>query len=87
VVLGALIRFAGWTFLLAGYDETSPVPDDVAQNVAGNTVLRIGIGVVVVGLIEVATTTPPFLGPLVSVAILVSVLRMLYRLRTWAPED
>ncbi|WP_240728566.1 class I SAM-dependent methyltransferase [Halobellus limi] len=44
-VLGALIRFRGWTFLLAGYDETSRVPDDVAQQVAGNTVLRVGIAV------------------------------------------
>jgi hypothetical protein len=36
-VLGGLIRFRGWTFLLAGYDETSRIPDDVVQQVAGNT--------------------------------------------------
>ena len=34
LVFGYLIRFREWTFLLAGYDETSPVPSDVAASVA-----------------------------------------------------
>ncbi|QGX93757.1 hypothetical protein EI982_02595 [Haloplanus rallus] len=42
LILGVLIRSRGWLFLLAGYDESASVPDDVIQNIAGNTVLRIG---------------------------------------------
>lgn len=41
-IAGALIKFRQWTFLLAGYDNTSPVPDDVVAEIAGNTVPRIG---------------------------------------------
>lgn len=29
LILGVLIRFRGWTFLLAGYDGSSSIPDDV----------------------------------------------------------
>lgn len=37
-ILGALIKFAEWTWLLAGYSEsTSDVPDDVVQDIAGPT--------------------------------------------------
>ena len=48
-VAGALIKFRGWTFLLAGYDESVPVSDDTVQNVAGNTAIRVGIAVLVFG--------------------------------------
>ena len=30
---GALIRFRGWTFLVAGYDASSPLPDDVVADI------------------------------------------------------
>ncbi|WP_193767522.1 hypothetical protein [Halorientalis pallida] len=40
---GASIKFPGWTVLLAGYDETAPIPESVVQNLTGNTVLRVGI--------------------------------------------
>jgi hypothetical protein len=83
---GALIRFRGWTFLLAGYDGTASVPDSVVQHVAGNTVLRIGIAVVVVGVGASVTNPPSYLGVLVEVAIVLEVLRLLYRLHTWSPD-
>jgi hypothetical protein len=86
-VLGALIRFRGWTFLLVGYDETSRVPDDVAQQVAGNTVLRVGIAVFAFGLFTTVTNPPAFLGSILGSVILVAVLRLLYRLNTWAPHS
>ena len=35
VTLGGLIKFSGWTWLLAGYSEpTAPKADDVVQDVA-----------------------------------------------------
>ncbi|WP_311172291.1 hypothetical protein [Halobellus ordinarius] len=56
-VLGVLIRFRGWTFLLAGYDETSRVPDDVVQQTGGNTVLRVWLTVFAFGLFTHGVTT------------------------------
>jgi hypothetical protein len=85
-IAGALIRFRGWTFLLAGYDESSSVPDNMVQNVAGNTVLRVGIAVFVVGILESLTTAPSDLGVLVGIVIVLDVLRLLYRLNTWSPQ-
>lgn len=56
------------------------------QNVAGNTVLRVGIAVFVVGLLESVTNPPSYLGVLVGAAIVLDVLRLLYRLNTWSPQ-
>ena len=78
-LLGGLIKFAGWTWLLAGYSEsTAPIADDVVQDVAGNTILRIGIVVLVVGALASVTTLPAFLTIVVGAAIVVDILRMLY---------
>ena len=85
-IAGALITFRGWTFLLAGYDETASVPDSVVQNVAGNTVLRVGIAVFVVGILASVTNPPSYLNVLVGAAIVLEVLRMSYRLNTWSPQ-
>lgn len=77
-IAGALIKFRGWTFLLTGYDETAPVPDSVVQNVAENTVLRFGIAVFGVGMLESVTNPPLYLSVLVGAAIVLDVLRLLY---------
>ncbi|GAA0208360.1 hypothetical protein [Halobaculum roseum] len=80
-LLGALIRFAGWTWLLAGYDEsTSSLPDDVVGEMAGNTVLRVGVAVLAVGALASVTDPPSSLTVLVGAAILLDVGRLLYRL-------
>ena len=87
-VLGALIKFAGWTWLLAGYSEsTSPVPDEVVRDVAGSTVLRVGIAVFAVGAIRSLTDPPSYLSLAVCAAIVLAVGRMLYRLNTWSPSE
>ena len=52
-IAGALIKFHGWTFLMSGYDEMSPVPDEVVADVAGNTVLRIGLAAIALGVLIV----------------------------------
>ena len=80
VVLGGLIAFREWTFLIAGYDVTSSVPTDVAANVVGNTVLRLGLAAVALGVFAVITEVPPF-----GVVVLLAVARLLYRLRTYSP--
>ncbi|SFH06319.1 hypothetical protein SAMN04488063_0058 [Halopelagius inordinatus] len=85
-VAGALIKFRGWTFLLAGYDETAPVPESVVRNVTGNTLLRVGIAVFVVGIVESVTNPPSYLGVVVGVAIALEVARLLYRLNARSPQ-
>ncbi|GAA0521096.1 hypothetical protein SAMN04488066_1203 [Halorubrum aquaticum] len=85
-IAGALIKFRGWTFLLAGYDETAAIPDDVVQDIAGNTVLRVGLAVFAIGILVSVTNPPSYLGVLVGTGIVLAVLRMIYRLNTWSPR-
>ena len=85
-VLGALIRFHRWTFPLAGYAETSRVPDDVVRQVAGIAVLRVAVAVFAFGPLAAVTNSPTFLGVVLAGAILVAVLRLVYRLNTWPPD-
>lgn len=85
-VFGVLIKFVGWTWLLAGYSEsTSPVPDEVVQDIAGNTMLRVGIALLVIGMVAAVTTLPAYFDLVVSGIILLAVGRLLYRLNTWSP--
>jgi hypothetical protein len=86
LVLGYLIRFREWTFLIAGYDATAEVPSSVAASITGNTVLRIGIAAVVVGL-AFAVTDPPALTSTIYTVVVLAVVRLLYRLNTYTPEN
>lgn len=87
VGVGSLIKYFGWTFLLAGYDETSPVPDDVIADMAGNTVLRIGLASIAFGVIASVADVPSYLPFVFEGAILVAVLRLLYRLHTYTSNS
>ncbi|MFC4407232.1 hypothetical protein [Haloarchaeobius iranensis] len=82
---GVLVRFLGWTFLLAGYDGQSEIPDDVVREMAGNTILRVGIAVLAVGGLASVTDVPSYLGLLVGLGILLAVGRLLYKLNTYEP--
>jgi len=85
--LGALIRFAGWTWLLAGYSESSsPVPDTVVRDIAGNTLLRVGIALFAFGVLAGLRTLPSYLDLVLGAAIGLAVARLLYRLNTWSPD-
>jgi putative flippase GtrA len=87
LIVGVLIKFRGWTFLLAGYDETSPVPDEVVADVAGNTILRIGLAAIVLGVLIVITNVPSYLPTAFGGIIVLAVVRMIYRLRTYSPAN
>ena len=87
VVLGYLIKVRQWTFLLAGYDRTSPVPDDVVADIAGNTVLRIGLASVTLGVVVALSDVPSHLPTVFGVVILLTVARLIYRLHTYTPTD
>lgn len=87
-VLGALVKFREWTFLLAGYSSsTSPVPDEVVADVAGNTILRIGLAAVGLGVAFTLAEPPSYLTTVFEVAVLLAVGRLLYRLHTYTPSE
>jgi hypothetical protein len=87
-LLGVLIKFVGWTWLLAGYSEsTSPVPDEVVRDIAGNTVLRIGIALLGIGALAAVTDLPSSLNLVVAAVVVLAVARLVYRLNTWSPQD
>lgn len=86
VALGALIRFGGWTFLIAGYDESAPVPEEVAASMVGATVLRLGIAVVAFGVLAALSMLPPYAGLALGAVVLLAVGQLLYRLNTYTPD-
>ena len=87
-LLGILIKSIGWTWLLAGYDKsTSPIPDEIVQDIAGNTLLRVGIALLAIGALTAVTTLPPYLHLVVAVVIVLAVARLIYRLNTWSPSQ
>lgn len=87
-LLGVLIKFVGWTWLLAGYSKsTSSVPDEVVRDIAGNTLLRIGIALLAVGVLASMMTLPPYLNLVVAGVLMLAVARLIYRLNTWSTSQ
>ncbi|OYR76337.1 hypothetical protein DJ84_22375 [Halorubrum ezzemoulense] len=84
-IAGVLIKFRGWTFLLAGYDETGEIPDSAVRDIAGNTVLRVCLAVFVFGVLTSVTNPPSYLDVLIGAGIGLAVLGMIFRLNTWSP--
>jgi hypothetical protein len=84
LILGYLIKFRGWTFLLAGHDPNNVTDEDALSDLAGGTVLRVGIVVLVFGGLVAAGLTTPILETAVAVAILIVVVRYIYRARKYA---
>ncbi|WP_253736666.1 DUF3784 domain-containing protein [Halohasta salina] len=84
LIIGYLIKFRHWTFLIAGYDQSLSIPEDVAADIAGSSILRIGIATVAWGVVEAVTTPPNYLGLLFAAAVIGAVGRLVYRLNTAA---
>lgn len=74
--------------MLAGYGEsTSPVPDEAVRDIAGNTVLRIGLALLGVGALAAVTDPPSSLALVVAAVVVLAVARLTYRLNTWLPPQ
>lgn len=87
VLVGGLVKYRQWTFLLAGHNGQSAVPETVIAEMAGNTVLRIGIATAAFGVLASVTTPPGYLSAIVGLAIAAAVVRLLYRLNTYTPTE
>ena len=81
--LGYLIKFRGWTFLVAGYDDSASVPGDVVADAAGSTVLRVGLATIGYGLVVGFAEPSDLVGLLFAAAVLLAVGRLIYRLNTY----
>ncbi len=80
---GYLIKYRNWTFLVAGYDDSVDVPEDAVADMAGNTVLRVGIAVVAYGALIAADLASSTLELLFGAAVVAAVVRLIYRLNTY----
>lgn len=87
VIVGYLIRFREWTFLIAGYDRTSVVPPEVAADVVGSTVLRIGVVTIAFGVAIAAGGGSRLLEVVFAAVVVVAVARIVYRLHTYTPDE
>jgi hypothetical protein len=87
VVVGYLIAFRGWTFLIAGFDRTSAADPDAVGDVVGKGVIRIGIAVAVVGGATATGYVPDEANLILTAAILLVVARMLYRVNVVLPRQ
>lgn len=83
VAMGALIKYRGWTFLIAGYDATSSVPPAVARSLVGNTVLRVGLATIVLGALIAVDLTTDIVGAVFVGAVVLALGRVLYRMQTY----
>ena len=59
----------------------------MVSDIAGNTLLRIGIAVFIFGVMVSAIDPPGYAKILVTAVIGVAVGRLIYRLNTWSPPD
>jgi hypothetical protein len=86
-IAGALLKFRGWTFLLGVYDKSSSVSNAAIRDLAGNTILNVGLAVFFFGVLNVVMDIPPSLGVLMGGVILLAVLRLVCRVNTYSPSE
>ncbi|MFC7141178.1 hypothetical protein ACFQMA_15240 [Halosimplex aquaticum] len=87
VVVGYLVRFHGWTFLIAGFDRTSAADPDAVGDVVGSAVIRVGVAVGVVGGLTVAGHGSDVLDLALTAAVVLVVARTLYRVNVVLPRQ
>lgn len=80
VFVGYLIRFRGWTFLVAGYDRTVGVDDELVADVVGSMVLRVGLATLAVAALAAFGSLTDLVELVFVAAVLLEVGRTVYRL-------
>ncbi|WP_276255518.1 hypothetical protein [Halomontanus rarus] len=85
VVLGYLIKYREWTFLIAGYDASSKVPQSVAANIVGNLAIRVGVATSVFGVVAAVASIPEAIVFAFVAIIALGATREIYRLQTYQP--
>lgn len=83
--LAYLIRGRGWTFLVAGYDESSAISERVVATTVGNLALRVGMLSVLAGLLAPRLNTR-YLGAVIAGLIVLDTALLLYRLNAGSDD-
>lgn len=88
LVFGDLVKLADWRWLVAGYiGPPSTVPVAVVRVMAGNTLLRLGVAVTGIGVLASVIDLPSSFVYTSTAALILDVLRLLYRLNTWSSRS
>lgn len=83
LIAGYLIKFQGWTFLLAGHNPDNVSDEDALADLAGGTVLRVGIVVLILGGLIATGLATPILKIVVGIAVVIMIARYIYRAREY----
>ncbi|MBZ6495987.1 DUF3784 domain-containing protein [Natrinema longum] len=83
VLLGYLIKYREWTFLIAGYDTSTDVPKGVAANIVGNLAIRVGVATIAFGLVAAGRSVPEAVALAFAAIVLLGAGRTIYRLQTY----
>lgn len=83
LILGYLIKYQEWTFLIAGYDASTEVPKSLAANIVGNLAIRVGVATMLFGVFAAVTSIPQAVAFAFAALIFLTVARAIYRLQTY----
>lgn len=83
LILGYLIKYREWMFLIAGYDASTEVPKLVAASIVGNLAIRVGIATMLFGVFTAGTSIPEAIAFAFAVIVLFAATRAIYRLQTY----
>jgi hypothetical protein len=82
LVLGVCMAVFNWTFLIAGYDESS-IPDRVAGRMVGSFLVGVGLVTAGYGVALTNYNPPEWIGLLIAVAVIAATGQLIYRLNTY----
>jgi hypothetical protein len=86
LAFGYLIKFQGWTFLVAGYDASTEIPAEYVGDVVGSTFLRLGIALLAYAAVVAVGAETRLFELLFWGVFVLAIARMLYRVNTYTPE-
>lgn len=79
-----LIKFRGWTFLLAGHNSNNVTDEGAVADLGGKTMFLVGIITLVYGGLTIIGRSPPLVESLVAIVTLFVVRQYVYRVRRYA---
>jgi len=83
VVLGFCMAVFNWTFLIAGYDDSTEIPATVAGRMVGGFMMLIGTVTASYGVILTRYGPPDWIGLLLALFVLAVTGQLIYRLNTY----
>ncbi|AHG02271.1 hypothetical protein HALLA_20430 (plasmid) [Halostagnicola larsenii XH-48] len=82
-ILGYVIKYREWSFLIAGYDASTEVSKSVAASVVGNLAIRVGIATMLFGVFAAGSSIPEAVAFAFAAFVLLAAARAIYRLQTY----